>query len=290
MLTFVCDQCGATGSVRAPGSARCTACGHVALVKAPAGWDWSTPQPDPFAAPTPESARKAHGTGQEAVAPKERRATLWVRPGPEETPTTEPYPIAVTPRPRSFSRIAIAIILLSGSAAVAFAAAVAVGPRWLDRLAGNTGAPPPAPEMPAPPSVPPAASTERSASANAGKVRAAPVKRAVATAGQTAALKGALVNPAPVDRRCVPRALRARPDLAGRLPGEIAVRFRVTASGDVARIDVPEMSDRDLADAIADAVRSCRFMPGTDENGRPVALPIVMRIRFAAPAEATSGF
>ncbi len=287
MLTFVCDQCGAIGGVSAPGSARCTACGYVAFIEAPAGWR-GTPEPDPFAAPSPDRERAARDLGGGVVARKERRATLWVRPGP---PIPDHSPIAVTLRARSLHRKAIAGAVLAGGGALALAAAVTMGPRWLDRGAEiSGGALPPAPvQRLAPPSVPPA--QEQGASARSGKAaRAVPAKRALATAASQAARPSdALVNPAPEDRRCVPRALRARRDLAGRLPGEIAVRLRVAANGDVGRIEVLGVADRELADAIGDAVRSCRFSPGTDEEGRSVALPIVMRIRFASP-EATAGF
>jgi TonB family protein len=165
---------------------------------------------------------------------------------------------------------------------------VVVDPRSFDRGAESTGAAATAPiQPPALPPEQPAAPRERGVSTGSGKAARAtpaPAKRALATATAQAPTpsSAALVNPAPADRRCVPQALRARRDIADRLPGEISVRFRVTASGDVARIEVPGVADRDLADAIADAVRGCKFLPGTDEDGRPVALPIVMRIRFAS--------
>ncbi len=288
MLTFVCDQCGATGTVQAPGSARCTKCGYVALVKTPAGWQ-PTPDPDPFA-PRPDARASAARDGVERnTAPKERLATLWVRPGAEQTPTA-PHALSAAPPPRrrsAASGTAIAAILLAGSAAVALSSAVVVRPRWLDRGGASSGVQSPAPvQQPAPT---PPASPEPIPRASAEKVSPVPAKRAL-TASASPAVRGALVNPVPADRRCVPRALRARSDLSGRLPPELAVRFRVTASGDVARIEVLDVADRDVADAVGEAVRSCRFSPGTDENGRPIALPITMRIRFAAPPEATSGF
>ncbi len=284
MLTFVCDQCGATGSVQAPGSARCTECGYVALVKPPSGRQM--PEPDPFASPSPELVRAARSSVAVNGPPRERRATLWVRPGPEEAPTTDPYVIPTPPRPpRAATGTFVALVLLAGSAALAVAAVAVVGPRWLDR--GGTSS---APRAAAPVQQPaPSPSIAPVPPASAERVRPIPARRTVASSSASPA-KGALANPAPEDRRCVPRALRARPDLTDRLPAEVAVRFRVTASGDVARIEVLDLPDRGLADAVSEAVRSCRFSPGTDENGRPVALPITMRIRFAAPPEATNGF
>jgi TonB family protein len=84
-----------------------------------------------------------------------------------------------------------------------------------------------------------------------------------------------------VDRRCVPRTLRAHGDLSGRLPPELAVRFQVAASGAVGGVEVlGDVRDRDLVEAIEGAVRACAFQPGLDEAGRPTSLPVVMRIRF----------
>ena len=36
-----------------------------------------------------------------------------------------------------------------------------------------------------------------------------------------------------------------------------------------------------LAEALRTAVRSCRFVPGADENGRHIRLWVVMQVRFA---------
>lgn len=92
------------------------------------------------------------------------------------------------------------------------------------------------------------------------------------------------LDPAPEDRQCVPRALRAlRRDQPGRFPEEITVRFPVAASGAVGRIDVSgSFADRGAADAIREAVRGCPFRPGADAAGRPTAAAVVMRIRFPA--------
>jgi protein TonB len=89
-------------------------------------------------------------------------------------------------------------------------------------------------------------------------------------------------NPAPVDRQCVPRALRARPDVAARLPEEIRARFPVAASGAVGPVEVRgDVPDPEVAGAIEEAIRGCPFVPGADEEGRPIPLSVVMRIRFA---------
>jgi hypothetical protein len=290
VLTFVCDQCGATGSADRPGAARCTACGYVAFVEAPAGWG-PPPEPDRVAAPTRD--RPARELDGETVAVTERFATLWVRPGAHEV--TEPHPLPAPPaRARTARRVAIAGALLAGGAALAWVAVVIAESRW-PGAEGGGGQVAAAPAAPAPAARPAVATLSPAPipalPADATKqARVAAARRAIAsTAAAQPASRAGLVNPAPQDRRCVPRALRARRDLSDRMPPEIAVRLRVAATGEVARIEVLDVADGEVAEAIGDAVRSCQFSPGTDEDGRPVSLPIVMRIRFAS-REATAGF
>jgi len=60
------------------------------------------------------------------------------------------------------------------------------------------------------------------------------------------------------------------------------LRFQVAASGAVGRIELlGDVDDREIASAIEEAVRGCPFLPGSDEAGRPTALPVVMRVRFS---------
>ena len=270
VLTFVCDRCGTVGRAPAPGAAQCSTCGHVAI----AGLDG-----DPAATPAPP-----------------RLATLWVRPGPEESST--PDPVLIPPRRSTLRSAATALALLTSGAALALGAAAALrggaGAKVRPATAGEPAALARAPAETASADVAAPAPTPRPASL--GAVQPAPaapsrrtVRSATAAAPAAAARAGivpridALQDPSPADRRCVPRALRGRRELAGRLPPEIAVRFQVAASGAVGRVEVlGDVEDREAAAAIEEAVRACRFLPGSDEAGRPTALPVVMRIRFSS--------
>jgi len=284
VLTFVCDRCGTVGRAPAPGAAQCSTCGNVAIA-GPAG--------DPAAA-TPRSAGVDASRMATPVPP--RLATLWVRPGPEESPTPEPLPIP--PRRSAVRSAATVLALLTSGAALALGAVAALrgGAGAPDRPAtgGEPASLAPAPAAAAPADVAAPAPTPRAAPL--GEVQptlAATSRRAVrtATAAAPAAASragiapriGALRDPTPADRRCVPRALRGRRELTGRLPPEVALRFQVAASGAVGRIELlGDVDDREIASAIEEAVRGCPFLPGSDEAGRPTALPVVMRIRFSS--------
>lgn len=87
----------------------------------------------------------------------------------------------------------------------------------------------------------------------------------------------------PVERQpgCVARSVRLPHDLAGFTSGPYVVRFAVLASGAVGRIELlGEIPDPRLRRAIEQAVTGCGWQPGADAQGRPVALWVVLPIRF----------
>jgi len=283
VLTFVCDRCGTVGRAPAPGAAQCSTCGNVAI---------AGPSGDPAAA-SPSGAGVDASRVATPVPP--RLATLWVRPGPEESPTPDPVPI---PPQRSAVRSAATVLaLLTSGAALALGAVAALrgGVGAPDRpvTGGEPAALAPGPAAAASADVAVPAPTPRPAPL--GEVQPAPAatsrrafRNATAASPVAASRAGiapridALRDPKPADRRCVPRALRGRRELTGRLPPEVAVRFQVAASGAVGRIELlGDVEDREVAAAIEDAVRGCPFLPGSDEAGRPTALPVVMRVRFS---------
>ncbi len=295
MVKFVCDLCGSPGLAPAPGVAQCATCGRVALVEAPpASPGASDPHApgassDPFSTDDPTLLLE-----DEIVEPAPRLATLWVRPGAEEAPTPELVP---TPWRRHLPIVRTFLAVAAGTA-LAVGGAIAFRVGWIggddsDETVADVS-PPPGPVAqrdPAPTGVarpePPARSPERGAAAPARKTAriASTPRPQAAAAGEAFAPRAAtLRNPGPADPRCIPKALHVRRDLAARLPAEIAVRFQVAATGAVGRIEVlGAVNDADVTRAIEDAIRSCTFIPGADEDGRPTTLPVVMRVQFDAP-------
>jgi TonB family protein len=90
-------------------------------------------------------------------------------------------------------------------------------------------------------------------------------------------------KPAPADRSCLERALRLPRDVAGRFDGTLTVKFPVAADGTVGPVEVlGPVPDPRVPRAVETAIRSCRFLPGTDPRGRPTALWAVMPLRFVA--------
>jgi TonB family protein len=281
LVTFQCEICGTIGRAPAPGAAQCRTCGQVAI----AGDGEAIP-------PAGASRGAASVTGEARLVP--RLATLWVRPGADEGPT--PEPAAIPTRRRPLRRAAAALATIASGAALALGAAVALRGGWpgADRAASAPA--PAAPHGPttsqdAPPRTHAPTPVAHPEPLRAGPIAPAPSRRlvraptptppAVASPVGIAGRPDALQDPSPVDRRCVPRTLRARPDLSGRLPPELAVRFQVGPSGAVGGVEVlGDVRDRDLVEAVEEAVRGCAFHPGLDEAGRPTSLPVVMRIRF----------
>jgi hypothetical protein len=310
-VTFVCDLCGAPGRAERPGSAQCENCGWVAIVYAPSTDGIELAPPGEAAAP-PEAGRApdpfAVGSGTPAPRPA-REATppvatplarLWTPPGRTGGETPEPSSIQAIRAPRDRARrarraLVPAGVLAAGAALAVGAAAIAIRSGWVgsddastrEAPAATWAAPqtdPLAPTGPAPASPPRA---DRSAPSRVPAQAQRP-QRVAASARSPATGAPELVparatssrNPAPEDRTCVPRALRARADLADRLPAEITARFPVGANGAIGRIDVGDVPDREVARAIEAAIRGCPFVAGADEEGRPTALSVVMRIKF----------
>ena len=284
MISFWCDLCGTPGRAQAPGVAQCTKCGRVALVEGPVA---AAAAPDPHGAASRDPFAPEEPTlllEDEIVEPAPRLATLWVRPGGEDTPEHVPMPVRAR-RPLLRKMIAIA-----AGTAVAAVGAMAIRAAWTgdDRDDGSVAVSSALePVAPAPPSPPPvSAEPPRVAAPPRAPARLSPrLRHGVPAPAEDAFAPriAALRNPSPADGRCVPRAaLRLRRELAARLPDAVTVRFPVAATGAVGRVEVLRpATDDDVARAIEDAIRSCTFVPGADDDGRPATLPVVMRIRFA---------
>lgn len=88
-------------------------------------------------------------------------------------------------------------------------------------------------------------------------------------------------SPAQEVPNCVQSSVRIPRDLEAFVSGPMTVRFAVDKDGSVGLFRVEgQVPDRRLSEAVWSAVRECRFVPGADEQGRPVRLWVVMPIRF----------
>jgi periplasmic protein TonB len=90
------------------------------------------------------------------------------------------------------------------------------------------------------------------------------------------------VRPRPAERHCVQTRLQIPRGLEG-LAATVTVRFAVGKDGSPSLFMV-QSSDPDarLAAAIWKAVRSCRWIPGTNPQGQPTTIWVVMPFRFQA--------
>ena len=89
--------------------------------------------------------------------------------------------------------------------------------------------------------------------------------------------------PAELVPGCVGRSVRLPQDLAGFAAGQVVVKFAVGRDGTVglARLMTP-VPDPRIFEAIRQALASCRWRSGTDAQGQPVTLWVVLPLRFAA--------
>jgi protein TonB len=90
-------------------------------------------------------------------------------------------------------------------------------------------------------------------------------------------------KPAEASPGCVRGAIRMPPDLAGYVSGPTTVKFAVGRDGTVGRVEVLGAAlDERIVEVIRRGLRACRWLPGADAQGRPVALWVVMPLRFAS--------
>jgi TonB family protein len=88
-------------------------------------------------------------------------------------------------------------------------------------------------------------------------------------------------RPRLVEPGCVQRSIRLPRDATARLSGPVTVKFAVGTAGEVGLFQVlGDVGDPRVAQALSDAVRGCRFVPGADAQGTPTRLWVTMPIRF----------
>lgn len=81
---------------------------------------------------------------------------------------------------------------------------------------------------------------------------------------------------------CVGRAVRIPRDLAG-IVSMVTVKFAVNRDGSVATFQVMgAQPDPRIGQAIWQAVQNCPFSPGSDPQGRPVNMWVILPLRFVS--------
>jgi DNA-directed RNA polymerase subunit RPC12/RpoP len=93
-------------------------------------------------------------------------------------------------------------------------------------------------------------------------------------------------RPVPTTPQCVERNLRVPSDRAGGDGRSVTIRFAVGRTGIADLVNVEpgpgwpagNRVEPRLVEAVNSAVRSCRFTPGSDEQGRPARLWVVMQV------------
>ena len=90
-------------------------------------------------------------------------------------------------------------------------------------------------------------------------------------------------KPSMAEPGCVGRNVRIPRELAGFVSGPIVVRFAVSKDGQPSRFEATTpVPDQRIATAIWQAVQSCRWVPGSDPQGRPTSIWVVMPVRLTA--------
>jgi protein TonB len=80
---------------------------------------------------------------------------------------------------------------------------------------------------------------------------------------------------------CVASSIRLPPDLAGFVSERLTVKFAVGRDGSVGRVELlGDLPDRRIEAAILRALGACRWRPGADARGEPIALWVILPIRF----------
>ena len=89
-------------------------------------------------------------------------------------------------------------------------------------------------------------------------------------------------QPGEVQRGCVGQSVRIPRDLAG-IVSTVTVKFAVNRDGSVSSFQVMgSQPDPRIGQAIWQAIQNCRFTAGADAQGRPVAIWLILPLRFVS--------
>jgi protein TonB len=87
-------------------------------------------------------------------------------------------------------------------------------------------------------------------------------------------------RPAEVQPGCVGSSVRLPPELAGFVSGPVTVKFAVGRDGAVGRVEVMGDLPIRVQAAIAHALQACRWRAGADARGQPIAIWVILPLRF----------
>ncbi len=91
-----------------------------------------------------------------------------------------------------------------------------------------------------------------------------------------------MTAPRMIQKGCVAANVRLPDKLDASIPASVTVKFPVRTDGTPGAVEVlGGTSPPALADAIREAVSRCRWTPGLDAGGTPIAMWVVLPIRFA---------
>ncbi len=82
---------------------------------------------------------------------------------------------------------------------------------------------------------------------------------------------------------CVRSSVRLPTELAGYVAGQVVVKFAVGRDGSVGLVQLmTPVPDPRIAAAIRNAIEACRWRAGSDAQGRPVTLWVILPLRFTS--------
>jgi protein TonB len=90
-------------------------------------------------------------------------------------------------------------------------------------------------------------------------------------------------KPAMAEPGCVARSVRVPRELAGYVSGPITVKFAINRDGQPTRFEaLTALPDARIGNAIWQAIQSCRWVPGSDPQGRPTSIWVVLPVRLTS--------
>jgi protein TonB len=82
--------------------------------------------------------------------------------------------------------------------------------------------------------------------------------------------------PALAEKSCIAESFRLPPHLAGFVT-TVTLKFAIYASGAVSDVQfLTPVADPRISEAIKNAIRSCQWVPGSDAQGKPTSIWVIM--------------
>jgi DNA-directed RNA polymerase subunit RPC12/RpoP len=227
------------------------------------------------------SGKRAEGSAAAPSAPGLLNPVVYVGPIAFEPRASEPDLPAPAPAPRQATRPAPPPPRRTASRESRPSRAAPERTERTDR-AERPREPAPPPPAAAPVAVQPPQPQPQLAAASPAPAAAPPPPAQPVEEEAPAFARSGFRRPAAETPGCVEGGIRIPRELGDRLPRTVTLRFAVGRDGGADLVQVlGEGVDPRLGEALRTAVLRCRFVPGTDETGRPTRLWVVMPLRFA---------